>query len=109
MDAKSALAANEAVFRTVNESVELLNQTFVSSSDTFDIVCECDTASCAQVISVEPATYERARADSTLFLIVPGHEDDHVETIVEQHDRFNLVRKRAGFPGDVAEATDLRP
>ena len=109
MDAKSALAANEALFRTVNESVELLNKTFASSSDTFDIVCECDTASCAQIISVELATYERARADSTLFLIVPGHEDDDVETIVEQHDRFSLVRKRAGFPGAVAEATDLRP
>ena len=55
-----------------------------------------------------PSTYERARADNTLFLIVPGHEDDNVETIVEQHDDLSVVRKRAGFPADVAEATDLR-
>ena len=109
MDARSALAANEAVFRAVNESVELLNHTFLSGTDTFDIVCECDTASCAQIISVERATYARIRADSTLFLIVPGHEDDGVETTVERHELYNVVRKEPGFPAEVAEATDLRP
>ena len=106
MDAKSARAANEALFRTVNESVKLLNQTFGSSGDTLTSFASANRQLCADHLG-GPATYERARAENTLFLLVPGHEDD-VETIVEQHDNLSLVRKRAGFPADVAEATDLR-
>jgi hypothetical protein len=102
------IGANEAIFREVNERIEQLNRTFATLTETMEIMCECGELSCAQMISLSIADYERVRADSALFAVVPGHELTDVEDVVQEQDGFNVVRKHPGEPAAVAKATDPR-
>ena len=72
---------NEALFRTVNEQVRDLNQTFLVEG-TLRIVCECGEQSCIDQIELMPGEYEAVRSESALFAVKPGHEVEDVETVV---------------------------
>src|SRR3954447_8186870 len=74
---------NEALFRTVNERIDDLTETFAVVSDDFEIVCECGDAACVERVAVPSADYRRIRSDSTLFLLVPGHQIATTEAVVE--------------------------
>ena len=52
--------------------------------------------------------YERVRAEPTWFLVVPGHVFLEAETVVEEHDVFQIVQKREGVPAAIAIETDPR-
>lgn len=100
---------NEALFRQVNEEVEQLNRGVVATAyNTFPIVCECGDLLCQERLNVSVNTYETVRADSTLFLVVPGHEIPAAEDVVERTEGYNIVRKHAGQPQRLAEETDPR-
>jgi hypothetical protein len=102
-------AANEAVFREVNEQVVELQERFsVENGEPLSLVCECDRLGCAELLRVSLATYEAIRADGACFLVVPGHEDLSVEEVVDAFDGCTIVRKRAGEPREVALETDPR-
>jgi hypothetical protein len=51
--------------------------------------------------------YELVRGDPLHFLVLPGHELEDVEDVVERGDGFTVVRKRDGA-AQVAAATDPR-
>ena len=102
------IGENEALYRAVNERIEGLNEAFGTLTDTMTIVCECGDATCAQQIELSPSDYERVRAESALFVIVPGHEIPNVEDVVEENDAFAVVRKRPGGPQELAEELDPR-
>jgi hypothetical protein len=70
------IASNEAVFRTVNEQIQELNRALGETGgyDSMGIVCECGDIGCTEQITIPIDTYENLRSDSTLFIIVPGHE-----------------------------------
>jgi hypothetical protein len=102
-------ALNEAVFRQVNESIESLQSTFaVAEHQPLSIVCECDQLECTERLSVRVDVYERIRSDSTLFLVLPGHEDTSIEDVVDTSGQYLVVRKRSGDPQQIAEQTDPR-
>ena len=107
---RARIAANEALYRSVNEQLETLNQVMTSVADdnTMVIVCECGNLDCAEQIEVTIDTYESVRADPTLFIIVPGHEIDDVEDIVAHRDSFDIVCKHKGRGERVARETDPR-
>jgi hypothetical protein len=46
-------------------------------------------------LEVPQAEFERVRQDATLFFVRNGHEDEGVEDVVEHHDHYDVVRKRA--------------
>jgi hypothetical protein len=98
---------NEALFRSVNEQVHDLNQTFLVEGR-LRIVCECGEQTCIEQIELTPAEYEAVRADSALFAIKPGHEEPDVETVFERHDAYWVVRKAPGAPQRIARLTDPR-
>lgn len=98
---------NEALFRSVNEEVRSLNETFLVR-DTLRIVCECGEQSCIEQIEIEPAAYEALRADPTLFAVKPGHEATDVETVVARHEGYLVVCKDRGEPEKIARETDPR-
>jgi hypothetical protein len=98
---------NEALFRSVNEQVRGLNETFLVR-DTLRIVCECGEQSCVEQIEIEPAAYEALRADSTLFAVKPGHEIPDLETVVVRHEGYSVVCKDRGEPEEIARETDPR-
>jgi len=42
----------------------------------------------------DPRRNERVRHQRDRFGVVPGHETDEIEYVVEQHERFVIVDKR---------------
>jgi hypothetical protein len=108
-DAQRRKAANEAVFREVNERIESLQRRFALADDEpLRIVCECDRIDCSERLEVAVDVYERTRADSALFFVVPGHEDTAVESVVDSGGDYVIVRKRPGEPQEIAAETDPR-
>jgi hypothetical protein len=108
-DGERRKAANEAVFREVNERIESLQHRFaLTAHEPLRIVCECDRLDCVTRLGVAVEVYERVRADPACFLVAPGHEDEAVETVVDSVGDALIVRKRLGDPRRVAETTDPR-
>ena len=94
---------NEAVLRAVNDQMLELGKTFVLASEEFAIVCECGQLKCVEQIQITRGTYARVRADPTLFLLVPGHDDPTVEAVVEtDQEAYVVVRKPRGTPAESA-------
>jgi hypothetical protein len=102
------LGLNEAMFREVNERVEDINRTFGSLTGTFEIICECGSATCTERITVPVPDYERVRSNPLHFLLHVGHEDPLVERMIENHETFIIVEKEGTEVEEVAEATDPR-
>jgi hypothetical protein len=108
LDARETrLGRNEALFRAVNSRLEELNETFgVVSEDGFEIVCECGDVGCVDQIVIPTAEYARIREDPTLFIVVAGHENATVESVVEEDRKaYVVVRKHLGRPAEVAAET----
>lgn len=76
---------NEALFRTVNERIEGLNDAFQVVINDFQIVCECGDLDCLDQLTIPTAEYKRIREDPTLFVLLPGHQDATAEAVVEEH------------------------
>jgi hypothetical protein len=107
-DRERRIGENEILYRTVNEKIEDLNQAFGTVTNSMTIVCECGDASCAAQIDLDVGTYERVRADPTLFVILPGHAEPDAESVVETGDGFEIVRKDAGEAARLAAEHDPR-
>jgi hypothetical protein len=108
-DAQRRRAANEAVFREVNERIEDLQREFALTADEpLHLVCECDRLDCNVPLDVPIDVYERTRADPARFIVKPGHQDDSVEDVVDSVSDYLIVRKRAGAPRRVAAESDPR-
>jgi hypothetical protein len=103
---QARLGRNESVFRAVNDQIDRLNETFGSVADTeVAILCECGDMSCAEQIQILHTEYARVRADSTLFVLLPGHEDLTVEVVVERESAYAVVRKPPDTPAEMAANT----
>jgi hypothetical protein len=100
-------ARNQALFREVNERIELLNETFGTNGQE-SFVCECGNPECTQVIALTRAEYERIRGHANRFAIALNHEDPETEAIIEQSERFAVVESYAGEASEIARETDPR-
>ena len=104
------LAKNEAIFREVNERVEEVADDFADGDEEDQLigfVCECARRECTESIEATRAQYEAVRSNRLRFLLLPGHEDDSVERVVERTERFVVVVK-LGEGARVAAERDPR-
>lgn len=93
-DRAARLAANEARFREINERVERDLEPLIDSQDELlPFVCECGRPRCTGGIGLSVAEYESVRRDATRFVVIPGHEIEDVEDVVERTDHYVVVRK----------------
>jgi hypothetical protein len=100
------LAANEAIFREVNEAIN--RGGWPGDEDApVGFRCECARLGCNALVSLTPHEYERVRAHPRRFLMLPGHELDEVETIIQKAAGYVVVEKRAEA-GRAAAASDPR-
>ena len=99
------LATNEATFREVNEALERGH--WPGEAGTIAFRCECARLGCTRLIEMTPREYEHVRAHPRRFLVAIGHDLPEVETVVEVHDNYAVVEKRAEA-GRMAEVTDPR-
>jgi hypothetical protein len=100
------IAANEALFREVNEAIE--RGVWHGEGHTATAFrCECASLDCNQLVSIAPREYERIRTHPRRFFVRPGHEDTGAESVVEAHEGYVVVEKRDAA-GRLADAGDPR-
>jgi hypothetical protein len=105
------LAKNEALFREVNERVAEVATSFIEAetqSEPIEFACECGRADCTEPIAMTLFEYEAVRAEPTRFVLVPGHEQPEIETVVERLPTYLVVEKRDPDAQEVARETDPR-
>jgi hypothetical protein len=91
-------ARNEDMMRSVNDRIAALDKSaaeWAAPDQQFKFQCECGkTDGCAGRVLMTLGEYERVRSQRDRFAVVPGHEADEIESIVEQDERFVIVDKR---------------
>jgi len=107
VERKIRIASNEALFREINEERQELSSGGVRT-ERVDLVCECGAGGCSAPISVRVNDYELVRSHSTWFIVKPGHEIEDVEDVVQWHESFNVVEKRAGRAAELVHEADPR-
>lgn len=100
------LAANEAVFREVNEGIER-GQWPGDDGKQVSFRCECARLGCNLLVELTLPEYEHVRSDPRRFLMVPGHELPEIEVLVERKRGYVIVEKR-DEAGERAEAAEPR-
>jgi hypothetical protein len=98
---ETRMAANEAFFRRLNESLER----DAPRDGTLIVVCECADEDCAQRLELTRDEYQKVRSDPTWFVVAHTHADPEIEEVIGRTDRFELVRK-LGVGVDVATRLD---
>lgn len=84
-------ATTEALFRDVNERIAESAESFEAERTEF--VCECSDPHCTHRVSASLTEYEKVRDESTTFLVLPGHEEGDIESVVSDRGRFLIVEK----------------
>jgi hypothetical protein len=91
-------ARNEDMMRSVNDRIAALDKSateWAAPDHQFEFQCECGkTSGCEGRVLMTLAEYERVRRQRDRFAVVPGHETDEVEYVVEQDERYAIVDKR---------------
>jgi hypothetical protein len=108
-DRARRIAENEALFRDLNEEVGVVAHAFSTGGEqrTFDFLCECGDASCAERVAVTLAAYEELRSSPVRFMVVPGHEAPEVERVVETRGAYAVIEK-IGKTAEIARERDPR-
>ena len=86
------IARTESLFREVNERIAETAERFEATETKF--VCECAEPTCTHRVDATLEQYEDVRERGSTFLLVPGHEDERVETVVQRVDGHAIVEKR---------------
>jgi hypothetical protein len=97
-------ASAEVNGRRVNEAIE--RGTNRMSAGVF--VCECGHVGCNATLELSIADYEAARSDFDRFVLVPGHEIEAIDCVVERHAGYLIVVKRGAAPRAIAREEDPR-
>lgn len=103
------IAHNESVFRALNESLEASLHRGRPDGDRAGFICECGDPRCDETVRVELPAYESVRADSQLFVVLPGHEAPDVEDVVSDRGDYVVVRKHADAAKIVERSDPRRP
>jgi hypothetical protein len=100
------LAANEVVFREVNEGIER-GQWPGEPDAPVGFRCECGRLGCNLLITLTLPEYESIRSHPRRFVMIRGHELPEVETVVQATAAYVIVEK-IGDAGKMARASDPR-
>jgi hypothetical protein len=88
------LGLNETVFRKLNEQLATLADQFSwGPEEQFDLICECNDATCVERIRLTRAEYEEVRTVNTHFVVFPGHGEPGIEHVVSSHETYDVVAK----------------
>ena len=90
---RNRMAKNEALFRDVNERMRQLDDRL--DAEPHEFLCECANGECVETIVLTADEYERVRANPVQFVFAHGHVSPDVEDVLEENERFAVVRKHA--------------
>ncbi len=97
-------AAAEINGRRVNEAIER----GARATGTAVFVCECGKLGCSATVELAIEEYESVRSGFERFLVLPGHEIEEIEDVVECHETYLVVAKRDDQAVEMAYAADDR-
>lgn len=98
------IAKNEAVLRAANRELEQADKE-VGGDGVLDVLCECGQEGCSGVISMAIAEYDSLHAQDDRFVVVPGHENPEIETVVDRRESY-LVVDKFGEAEEIAEKSE---
>jgi len=81
---------NEETFAEANKGIHDVATEL--EIDPVPFLCECSATNCIELIQLSLDDYRRVRERGG-FLVRPGHDDPHVEAVVEEHETFQIVEK----------------
>ncbi len=88
---------NEIEFRDFNvanrEALENVMDEESKVSFPLGMVCECSNPNCFERIELTVAQRKEIRKDPLVFVIAPGHQDNQIEKVIDQHKYYALVKK----------------
>jgi hypothetical protein len=97
-------AADESTIRDVNEGIE--RGLWPGDENTpVGFRCECARLGCNRLVELTVREYEEVRSHPRWFVMVSGHEQCDVETVVATQPGYVIVEK-LGQAGEVAERND---
>ncbi len=97
-------AADESTIRDVNEGIE--RGLWPGDEGTpVGFRCECARLGCNRLVELKVREYEEVRSHPRWFVMVPGHEQGDVETVVATRPGYVIVEK-LDQAGEVAEQDD---
>lgn len=85
-------ARHQALFREVNERIELLQNAWHTATQ-IEFVCECSDNSCSAALVASRTEYLAVRGDARRFLVLAGHADPELERVVDTDARYWTVEK----------------
>ena len=97
------LGKNEVVLRDINDRIR--EGTTPSPDERAIFLCECGRDDCEETVAMTAHDYEVVRSDPRRFFLVPGHEIEEVERVVEERERYSIAEK-FGAAGDIAAEND---
>ena len=91
-------ARNESLMRTVNDRIAAADKRaagWAAGDERFAFQCECGRiGGCDGRVLMTMSEYERVRSQRDRFAVVPGHENDDIERVVERDERYAIVDKK---------------
>jgi hypothetical protein len=105
MDARDErIAKNEVVFRATNLEIKQAEKE-AGGDGVLEVLCECGQEGCSRLISLTVAEYDRAHSQDDRFVVVPGHENPEIESVVERREAY-LVVDKFGEAEEIAESSE---
>jgi hypothetical protein len=98
------IAKNEAVFRAANRELEQATEE-AGGDGVLDVLCECGQEGCSGLIRLTVAEYDGVHSQDDRFIVVPGHENPTIETVVERLEAY-LVVDKFGEAEEIAEESE---
>jgi hypothetical protein len=88
-------ARNEALVREVNERIHAIDHTAATGDgEPFGFHCECGRGGeCGERVWMTLTEYDHVREQDDRFAVLPGHETEGLEHVVERTDRYFVVDK----------------
>jgi hypothetical protein len=91
-------AINETLHREVNERLAAMDkradESWATHDELFDFLCECGAGDgCHARVQMKLVDYEKVREQDDRFVVVPGHEIDEIERVVDRGDGYLIVDK----------------
>ena len=81
---------NEETFANANE--QIVDVATRNRVEPVPFLCECSATNCMDLIQLPLDEYRRVR-ESGSFIVRPGHDDPHVEQVIEDHETYQIVEK----------------
>jgi hypothetical protein len=60
--------------------------------DKYELVCECASPACFEVLRIEPEAYEAVCSEPLEFVVLPGHDDPDSDEVVRTTSRYVVIR-----------------